>query len=124
MDIFFTRVVACNETWAHQWNQETGWETLQWKHKGFPPVHRFKVQESAGKTIATVLGLEMFLAPGAYGMQLLVNTVVLHESAHIYMAQKIQEFIHLPSSPDETPSDCCSDSEIYFEKECFAVIMN
>ena len=51
---FFSRIITGDETWVHQHNPETKQESMQWEHKGSPTPKKFRVQESAGKIMATV----------------------------------------------------------------------
>ena len=53
-EYFYSRIITEDETWAHHHDTETKQESMQWKHKGSPIPKKFCVQQSAGKTMATV----------------------------------------------------------------------
>ena len=67
---FFSRIVTGDETWVHHHDLETKLESMQWKHKGSPTPKKFRMQQSAGKIMATVFrGSEGVLFFGFHAMQ-------------------------------------------------------
>lgn len=49
------RIVTGDETWVHHYEPESKQESMQWHKKGTPPPKKFKVSESVGKMMATIL---------------------------------------------------------------------
>ena len=50
----FSRIIPGDETCVHLHDPETKHESMQWKQKGSPTPKKFRVQQSAGKIMATI----------------------------------------------------------------------
>ena len=50
----FSRIIIRDKTWVHHHDPETKQESMQWKHKESLTSKKFRVQQSAGKIMATV----------------------------------------------------------------------
>ena len=67
---FPLRIITGDETWVHHRDPETWQESMQWKHKGSRTPKKFRVQQSAGKIMATVfLGLRRCSVFGIHATQ-------------------------------------------------------
>lgn len=53
-DGVLSRIVTGDKTWVHHYEPESKHESVQWHKKGAPPSKKFKVQQSAGKLMATI----------------------------------------------------------------------
>ena len=56
-DAFIHRIVTCDETWVHHYTPETKRVSKEWRGKGEECPVKAKTRLSAGKVMATVLGL-------------------------------------------------------------------
>ena len=45
-----------NETWLCHYDPETKQQSMEWRHSGSPRPKKFRVQKSAGKVLASILG--------------------------------------------------------------------
>ena len=51
---FLSRLVTMDETWLYHYEPETKQQLMEWRHKGSPGPQKFRVQESAGKVLASI----------------------------------------------------------------------
>jgi hypothetical protein len=54
---FIYRIVTQDETRVHHFDPESKKQSMQWKHPGSPPPRKFKRVLSAGKMMASILGI-------------------------------------------------------------------
>jgi hypothetical protein len=51
---FLEQIVTADETWVHQYEQESKAQSMSWKHPTLPVAKKFKSQPSAGKITLTL----------------------------------------------------------------------
>ena len=51
---FLSRLVAMDETWLYHYDPETKQQSMEWRHSGSPCPKKFRVQNSAGKVLASI----------------------------------------------------------------------
>ena len=51
---FLNRIVTMDETWIRFYDPDTKQQSMEWRHSGSPRFKKFRVQESAGKVLASV----------------------------------------------------------------------
>jgi len=49
------RLVTMHETWLYSYEPETKQQSKEWRHSGSPRPKKFRVQNSAGKILASIL---------------------------------------------------------------------
>jgi len=54
VDVFLSRIVTDDETWAHHYGQETKRQSMEWYHPQSPRKMKFKTTPSTGKIMITV----------------------------------------------------------------------
>jgi len=53
---FLSRLVTTDETWLYHYDPETKQQSMEWRLSGSPRPKKFRVQKSAGKVLASILG--------------------------------------------------------------------
>ena len=53
---FLSRLVSMDETRLYHYDPETKQQSVEWRHSGSPCPKKFRVQKSAGKVLALILG--------------------------------------------------------------------
>jgi len=53
---FLLRLVNMDETWLYNYDPGTKQQSMEWRHSGSPRPKKFRVQKSAGKVLASILG--------------------------------------------------------------------
>jgi len=53
-DNFLQQIVTGDETWIHNYEPESRWQSMQWKHPSSSVAKKFKMQLLAGKLMLTV----------------------------------------------------------------------
>ena len=55
---FLSRLVTMDETWLYNYDPGTKQQSVEWRHSGSPRPKKFRVQKSAGKFLASILGYQ------------------------------------------------------------------
>ena len=63
---FLSRLVTMDETWSYHYDPETKQQSMEWQHSGSPLPKKFRVQKSAGKFLASILGDQDGILPINY----------------------------------------------------------